>query len=185
MSHVPVTSPDASSVLRGRAQHDLGLVGLRQAGEEPQHAGEPAQAHEQDPGGVGVERPGVADPALREDAAAPGHGVVRGPAGLFVHHHHADGLGRRRRSLPGVAGIVSSPGVGVVVGGLAQVAEDLLDPQAVGHGRVRLEVEQGGALHPHLAADGPLQLGPLLGEGLDGGGGQRAQVDRGPATGRG
>src|ERR1700681_2209722 len=54
----------------------------------------------------------------------------------------------------GAAGIVAL-GVGVH---LPQVAEDLLDPLAMGDSGVGLESEQGRALHPHLPPDGPLQL---------------------------
>ena len=83
----------------GGAEHDLGLVGLGQRGEEAHEPGGPAQADQQHAGGVGVEGAGVADPALAEDAAAAGHHVVGGPAGLLVDHHQPGHLGRRRRSL--------------------------------------------------------------------------------------
>src|SRR5579863_660431 len=70
-------------------------------------------------------------------------------------------------------GIVTVLGV-VIARGLSQRPEDLLHPQPVGHGRIRLEPEQWRALHAHLAPDDLLELSPLLGEGLDRGRGERA-----------
>ena len=69
---VPVTSPEASRVSVAVPEHDLAGVGLLQAGEEAQQAGDAAEPDQQDPGGVGVERAGVAHPALAEDRAGTG-----------------------------------------------------------------------------------------------------------------
>src|SRR5580704_2800975 len=65
-------------------------------------------------------------------------------------------------TMPIVSGALAPlPASGIVTPGLvrsarrlAQVAKDLLDTQAVCHGRIRLELQEGGALHPHLPADG-------------------------------
>src|SRR5271155_4565765 len=70
-------------------------------------------------------------------------------------------------TIPVVSGAVVSasrlPAI-VTPRGFAQIAKNLFDPQAVGDSRIRLELEQGCALHPDLSSDGPLQLAALLGE---------------------
>ena len=53
---------------RRRAEHDLADVGLRERGGEAQQPRGPADADDQHTRGVGVERPGVADPPLGEQA---------------------------------------------------------------------------------------------------------------------
>ena len=65
--------------------------------------------------------------------------------------------------------------------GVPDPAQGLLHPAARHHGRVDGELQQGGALHPGLAAHRALQLGPALGQGIGGVLGERAQVDRGVA----
>ena len=49
----------------------------------------------------------------------------------------------------------------VIVVIVVQVAQDGLDPVASLDGRVGGEVELRGSLHPHLAADGPLEVKAL------------------------
>ncbi len=66
------------------AQHDLADVGLGQGGEEAQQTGGPAHPEQQDAGGVGVERAGMADLLVVQDPAGLGHDIVRRPPGVLV-----------------------------------------------------------------------------------------------------
>src|SRR5207249_177551 len=71
VGHGPAVGLGAGGVegVGGHAEGDLAPVDLAGLGEEAQEAGGPAEADEEDTGGVGVERPGVADPAQAVDAA--------------------------------------------------------------------------------------------------------------------
>ena len=103
----------------GRAEHHLGLVGLGQRGQEAQQPGGPAEAHQQDAGGIGVEGAGVADPLwpkIRRQRATTSWEVQ---PGLLVHHDQAVDLVRRRRahlswsSRP--SPVATRPAAGIVV----------------------------------------------------------------------
>ena len=84
MSHVPVTSPDASRVEVAVPSTITPGVGLGGQAEVAQQPGDPADAEEEHAGGVGVEGAGVADLAGAEHAAGLGHHVVARPAGRLV-----------------------------------------------------------------------------------------------------
>ena len=71
------------------AEDDLADVGLGEVGQEPQQAGGPPEADQQDTGGARVERAGMADPALAVDPPAAGDDVVRRPPGRLVDDHQA------------------------------------------------------------------------------------------------
>ena len=60
--HVPLPGHLTRGVerRRRRPEHDVGLIGLGQCGQEAQQSGGPAEADQQDAGGVWVEGPGVA-----------------------------------------------------------------------------------------------------------------------------
>jgi len=78
-------------IVRARAEDDFAFVLLSQSGQETQCPGHPADADEEDPGGVGIEGTGMAHAPLAEDPAAAGHDIVRGPTGLLVHHRQPQG----------------------------------------------------------------------------------------------
>ncbi len=134
---------------RGRGpEDDVGRVRLGQHGQEAHQARGAAEPDQQDPGGIGVEGAGMADPALPEDAAAARHHVVRGPAGRLVDDHQA----------------VDAH----VVGGSSSCtswcnprsSSSTRVPAAIA--RVGLEAQPRRPLHRHLRPDEPLQVGPLL-----------------------
>ena len=62
---------------------------LRPSVDEPQQAGDVADADHQHAGGAGVERAGVADAPLTEPAAQHADDVVAGDAGRLVDHDEA------------------------------------------------------------------------------------------------
>ncbi len=84
-----VTCPSASSVSVSIPSTPVPVVLLGEVAQESEQPRGPADAHQQQPGGHGVERSRVADLPDAQRAADPGNGVVRGDAGRLVDQQHA------------------------------------------------------------------------------------------------